>query len=454
MDNENELLKGPLKKVIMKMAMPTMLSFSFQAFYDIVDMIFIGQISPSAVASITLFLTYFWFVEVFNEIIGSSSVSMISQYFGSGNKNKTTLVCEQTLILKFLLAIIGSVLMFFTLKPVFNWFSNDPQVVSFGLDYGYIRVLFIPIFFSSYSVNTIFRCTGDTKTPMKILIISALINVVLDPVLMFDKIPLIGLKGFGLGMKGAAWATVISISFSFVVGLTLLLAGKAPIKIKWQKLFSINWEIDRKLLLVGLPFGLNLCLRNIFNFVFMKILANYGTAALAIVGVSLRIYGFAMMPQVGFQSGSGIIIGHCLGSGDEERSVDCVKIGRLFCLGFCAFFSLIMFIFSRQILSIFIPGQEILASDILLIKLFSLSILVTAWGTGYSAAFTGSGFLKPIMYSLLISQFVFMLPFCVIVYFFKLPVSVLWFVFLLGDSTEVFFRYYYYKQMRWIKSRV
>ena len=454
MNDDEELLKGPLNKVLMKMAMPTMLSFSFQALYDIVDMIFIGQISPSAVASITLFSTYFWVIEVFNEIIGSSSVPMISQNFGAGDKQKTSLVCEQTLILKFLLAGLGAFLMFFTLKPVFSWFSNDAEVISYGLDYGYVRILFIPIFFSSYSVNSIFRCTGNTKTPMKILIISALINIVLDPILMFDKIPFIGLKGFGWGMKGAAWATVISISFSFFVSFSLLLAGKAPIRIRWKKLFSMNKEIDKKLLLIGLPFGFNLCLRNVFNFVFMKILATYGTSALAIAGVSMRIYGFAMMPQVGFHSGSGIIIGQSLGAGDEQRSLDCVKVGRLFCVLFCAFFSVIMIIFSRQILSIFIQGQNILDSDILLIRLLSFSILITAWGTGYSAAFTGSGFLKPTMYALIISQFVFMLPFCVIVYFFKLPVSVLWFVFVLGDSSEVFFRFYYYRQMKWIKSRV
>ena len=97
---DNELLTGDLRKNLLKMSIPTMLGFFLQAVYDIVDMIWVGRISASAVAGVTIFSTVFWMVEVLNEIIGTSSISLISQNYGMGRKTRK--VVEQTLLLKHL----------------------------------------------------------------------------------------------------------------------------------------------------------------------------------------------------------------------------------------------------------------------------------------------------------------------------------------------------------------
>ena len=86
--------------------------------------------------------------------------------------------------------------------------------------------------FSSYSVNTIFRCTGDSKTPMTIMFIASITNIVLDPILMFEKVPFINIPGFGLGVFGAALATVIATSLSFAYGFIILLSGRREIQIE------------------------------------------------------------------------------------------------------------------------------------------------------------------------------------------------------------------------------
>ena len=216
---DDELIHGPINRQIWKLSFPTMAGMLLQAVYDLVDMIWIGYISPAAVAATTIFITLFWIVEVLNEIIGTSSVSLISQSYGTGDLERTRLAAEQTLIFKALLATIGAVLMLLVLQPAIGLFSKDPEVIRYGMEYGVIRLIFLPIFFSSYSVNTIFRCTGDAKTPMKLLIFSAILNMIADPLLMFDVIPGTSIRGLGWGMKGAAIATVGSITIAFVIGL-------------------------------------------------------------------------------------------------------------------------------------------------------------------------------------------------------------------------------------------
>lgn len=207
-DLNDQLVNGSITKQLFRLALPTMGGYMFQSLYDMVDLFWIGYISPNAVASMTIISTMLWLVNVFNEIVGTSSVSLISQYHGSGDRERTRIASERTLAFKFIWALAGSLFMALLLRPIVHFFSTDSLVIELALDYGYIRVFFIPIFFSSYSVNTIFRCTGDAKTPMKLLTASAILNIILDPILMFDDIPfltsLTGIHGLGLGMAGAA----------------------------------------------------------------------------------------------------------------------------------------------------------------------------------------------------------------------------------------------------------
>ena len=157
-----------------------MIGMLLQAVYDIVDMIWIGFISPSAIAATTLFGSFFWFIAVLNEIVGTSSISLLAQSYGSDNKERTSRIAAQTITFKFVLAIGGALLLSLSLKSLFTFFTTDSEVIKYGMEYGLIRVLFLPIFFSSYSINTIFRTTGDAKTPMKLLIITAIVNMIAD----------------------------------------------------------------------------------------------------------------------------------------------------------------------------------------------------------------------------------------------------------------------------------
>ncbi|RLL88740.1 hypothetical protein BG32_12840, partial [Mesotoga sp. HF07.pep.5.2.highcov] len=164
-----DLTQGNILKNLLVMSVPTMIGFSAQMVYDIVDIFWIGRISGEAIAGVTIFTTLFWIVDILNSIIGQSSVSLISQSFGKKDLEGTNRAIEQTITFKFIVALISALLVAAFLKPSLGFFSNDPTVITAALDYGYIRLFFLPMMFSSYSVNTALRCIGDAKSPMYIM---------------------------------------------------------------------------------------------------------------------------------------------------------------------------------------------------------------------------------------------------------------------------------------------
>ena len=207
-----------LTKNIWNLAYPSMISFLLETLYDLVDMIWIGKISKTALAGVTIFTTVFWLFTFFNELIGASSVSLISQYHGKKDYDRTRIVSEQTISFKIIMGILSGFLLFIFLKPILGLYSKNPDTIKCAMDYGYLRIFFIPFMFASYSINTIFRCHGDSKTPMQIMTIATIFNIILDPILMFEKVPFIGIKGFNLGVFGAALATVLSTILTVIIG--------------------------------------------------------------------------------------------------------------------------------------------------------------------------------------------------------------------------------------------
>ena len=171
------------------MSIPTALGFLGQTIYDVVDMIWIGRVSSAAVAGITIFVIVFWTVEVLNEIIGISSVSLISQSFGAKDYERTRRVIEQTLTFKALMALLAMIFLLIFLKPLLGFLTQDEEVLKHALDYGFIRLFFLPMMFSSYTVNTALRCVGDAKSPMMIMLFVSILNAVLDPIFIFERVP-------------------------------------------------------------------------------------------------------------------------------------------------------------------------------------------------------------------------------------------------------------------------
>ena len=440
---------------LIELSIPTVFAFFLQSVYDIVDMFWVGKISYQAITALTLFSTILWIFAFLNEVIGSSSVSMISQSIGRKDYEAHRDICEQTLTFKFIMGILTMILFFIFLKPLLYFYTDDSEVINLALTYGRLRTFFIPIMFSSFSVNTIFRCSGDSKTPMKILVIAAITNMVLDPILMFDTIPYTNIPGFNLGIFGASLATVISTSLSFIIGFALLLRDNDIFVIHLPNLFRLIPSIDKKLITIGIPSGFQMLLRFGFEAIMLKFVSMYGVVAITAAGICSKLYGLAFMPMNGLLMGGSVLVGYFIGEDDIKSSEKTSKIAAYINGIIMLIFTAICFIFTDSLIGFFSkdPGVLKIGSKMLPASVAFISLLGYSLGRG--VVFLGSGYNSPLLKSSVISQWAVQIP--IMILFTKvlnLSAELLFLSYIPSDIIFFIMMIYYYRKGRWKYTRV
>ena len=437
------------------MSIPTALGFLGQTIYDVVDMIWIGRVSSAAVAGITIFVIVFWTVEVLNEIIGISSVSLISQSFGAKDYERTRRVIEQTLTFKALMALLAMIFLLIFLKPLLGFLTQDEEVLKHALDYGFIRLFFLPMMFSSYTVNTALRCVGDAKSPMMIMLFVSILNAVLDPIFIFERVPGTSLPGLNLGVFGAGLATVISISIAFAIGFYLLYSGKRGIKISLRGLLKLDWSIDYRLLTIGLPTGFEMLIQKASWYLAMKVIAAFGTVAVATIGIGNRFTSLLGMPLIGLYVGSTAIVGQNLGANRITTARETVKAGVVVGAIFVAVAAGLAFSFPEGIMRIFIDDPAVVNLGIAMVRILAPGVLFLAVFYGIAAAFGGSGYMKPFITASVISRCCVLLPLLAIFAFLlNWPVETIWVTLVLTDAASALVMFFAYRQRKWESKRV
>ncbi|BBE30976.1 MATE family efflux transporter [Tepiditoga spiralis] len=448
-----DLTKGSIIKELLLMSIPTMIGFSAQMIYDLVDMFWIGHISTAAQASVGIFATIFWVVEALNEIIGTSSISLISQSYGKKDYEKTNLAIEQTITFKFVVAIIGAISIALFLKPLMGSFAKK-EVVDLGIKYGYIRLFFLPIMFSSFSVNTALRCIGDSKTPMYIMIFSSILNIILDPFLMFKTIPGTSIQGLNMGISGAAVSTIISQSIAFIIGFYLLFSGKRGIKPSIFKLLKLNFKMDKKLITIGLPNGLEVFARNLSMLVILKFVSLFGTTVVAAYAVGGRIFGFVFMPLMGLSMGASSIIGQSLGANLTTRAAKTAKLTASLASLITFTFMLLVFFKGEVLISFLNSDAQVILYGKEFMIFSSIGLIFVAYSFGLSSVFSASGYNLPFLFMSAGSRWLIQIPLLFIfIKILNLPLIWVWLSFAFGDFFEFLISIYFYTKGKWKKIR-
>jgi len=306
-----------------------------------------------------------------------------------------------------------------------------------------------------FSIFTALRCIGDSKTPMKLMFLSSILNIVLDPLHIFERVPGLNIPGLGLGIFGAALATVISITTTFIIGIIILFNVKRRIRPTVKGLFKLNWTIDKKLITIGLPTGIEVLFRNSANFLLLKIITIYGTSAVAVMGIGQRLSGFVIMPLIGLLMGSSTIVGQNLGADQTERAEKTTHYAAAFGGIIMVFITALAWLFPSQIMSIFVKDKEVIALGIDMLRVVIPSYIFLGIAFGWGSGFSGAGYNLPFLICALVSRWAVQLPFLFLtVYIFELPVIFIWISFFLSEFTEFVVTAVIYFRGRWKTRRV
>ncbi len=383
---------------ILSLAIPAAFSNLLDMIQVIVDMIMIGRVSPAAVASIGLSMQYLGLLYAFMASFSVGTSAIISRYFGAKEYEKVGKVIFSVSVFAFLVSIPFTLFGFFLSKYIFITMGSSDEVVKLGEKYFSIVSISFPVLFVEMAIYSAFNAVGDTKTPLKIVIMANIVNTFFGYTLIFGKF------GFpALGVEGAAIATTISYYFSFF--LYFLKINNKNSKVYFIK--SFDWTEVKKILKVGIPAGFERVLTYTSFLLFVKIIANFGLYTLAGYQIGLRIEGLAFMPGFGFTIAAMTLVGQSLGAKKtdeaEKNTIETIKVASTF-MGILGIF---MVLFPDYIAMIFTNDKKTIEEASIYLKIVGLTQVPLAISFVLSGALRGAGATKLTLFVNTLSLWIF-----------------------------------------------
>lgn len=363
----NRLGTEPIVPLLFKLSVPSILSMFIQALYNVIDSIFVAKISEDALAALSLAFPIQLVLIAIAVGTGIGTSSLISRLLGEGNEKRASSVAEHVLFIAIFYGIFTGLAGFFVSDHLIKLFTDNALLIDYGARY--IRIILIgsTALFIPMIANNILRGEGNTFIPMITMLIGSILNIILDPLLIF---------GYGffpeLGIEGAALATVLSriISGSFI--LIILLKGNHQVKLNLRK-FQFDGSIVQGIYAVGFPAMTMQILGSIMIAGFNAILAGYSATAIAALGIYFRLQSFVFMPVFGLNQGFIPIMGYNFGHNNPHRMKQTMKYGFIIAFVFTFLGFLLFQIFPEQLVKMFSDSPELLSTGIDALKTISLA---------------------------------------------------------------------------------
>ncbi len=377
-----EFIKDP-KKALWKLALPVLVGMFVQTLYNIVDTAFVGRLGAESIAALTFAFPLFFIIMAVNGGISAGMSSRIARYLGSKQKRAAENTALHGLFLSFGIAIVVVILGQIFLEDIFSLFGASGEVIPLALSYMSIILWGMFLMVPAFVINSIFSAQGDTKTPMIIQVSSLLLNIILDPIFIYV---------LGMGVKGAAIATVISFGLSVVLGFAFL-RTRSYLKIDFR-CFKYNVGIVKDIFKVGAPASLMMLMVSVYIIFINRLMAIFGTEFVAAFGLVARLDSLAILPTVAISMAALTLVGMFFGAKRYDllkmTVFYSIKVATLIVLGV----GLLFILFPNMFIGIFTSDPYLLslASPYLVLNAFALFLFPVVMIISRSMQGMGLGF--------------------------------------------------------------
>ena len=405
MENKKSFMQTtPIFKLIIKMSVPVMISMLIQALYNIIDSIYVSRLGTDALTAISLAYPIQNVILAVSVGTGVGISSAISIYLGAGKHEEANKAATIGLALTGVHCLIVTVLGLFFTRTFIGFFTSDPAILEPACIYTYIVVCVSFGWMFQITLEKIYQGIGEMKITMYLMASGCVINIILDPILIF------GLFGFPeLGIAGAAIATVIGQVSATVLYVVVYFKKNFAISLNPRHL-CMDKKIIGQIYNVGIPSAIMIMMPSVLVSALNRILAAISSVHIAVLGVYYKLQTFIYMPANGLVQGMRPIIGYNYGAGENERVKKTIKC----CLAITAVIMTIGTVLAlgipKQIFMMFDAEPELLESGIVALRIICLGFIVSTIGIIYSGTFEALGMGK---YSLIVSllrQFVITVP--------------------------------------------
>ncbi len=387
-----DLTKGSIGKWVLRLAWPTLVAFLLQNLYTLADLFFLGKLGAKVLAAFAISFNSFFLVLALASIFGVGSLAQMAQHYGAGNIKAVKQVFPQTVLLVVVVGGICWLLAALAAPWYFDFFTDDAAVVALGVPFYRIYSSALLLQVLLFSLGHCWRAVGDFRTPMRLMSFSVCLNLLLDPLLIFGWGPV-----RGLGMNGAAWATLISQGAANAIYLWLSIrhddsaAGDDMHPLGLQLPLYPDWAQMANTLRIGFPAGVQ------YLFVALGMMATYawlrplGSLAIAAAGVGFRLFETGILPIVSVGIGVASLVGQNRGAGEILRARAAFWWGLRYSLLMALFGCVLAWSAPYFWLGLFTDNPQLLPLGVAYLNIHVLALPVFAWVFSVNAVSIGLG---------------------------------------------------------------
>lgn len=377
---ESMLTNEPVGGLIWRLSIPAMVAMFVNGLYNLVDTIYIGHgVGSMGIAGLSIAFPIQMLIGGMGFMLGSGTASIISRSFGAKDYEKAHRALGNNLFSVMVLGLLCMVLGRVFLTSILRLFGASEEIMPYASEYMGVIFLGSPLTIFTMSMNNIIRSEGAARTAMWSMLIGAIANIILDPIFIFT---------FGMGIRGAAVATVLSRVFVLAWITWFYRSGGSFLSIRAKHL-APRIALLKEIILIGFPALLQNASSSFVYGLINQILGFYGgNLALAVLGVNYRIIMYSAMPAVGIAHGMQPIAGFNYGARRYGRVLEALRTSNVMALSLCSGIAITLLIFPGPALRIFTSDKELLEAGMSAMRL----MVAGTFFVGYNRV--GGGFFQ------------------------------------------------------------
>ncbi len=406
-----DMTTGAISPKLVHLAWPLVLGNLLQTFYNLADMFWVGRVSSEAVAAVSLMFPLSWMFVSTAMGLTAATIALVSQHVGADDQRAADRVVGQTILLALAVSTALAAVGLYFRRPLLELIGAQDRVFVEALAYIEVIFLALPLTFLFFAFRSSLQGAGDTKTAMWLVVISAGINVVLDPFFIL---------GWGpfpeMGTRGAAVATFVARAFATVAGIYILLDGRYGVRLRLGDLRP-NLRIQRRLIDIGYPATLDGWARSFAAVAMAGFVARFGPAATAAYGIGVRYMSvtWSVAGAVGDATATGV--GQNLGAKTPDRAARVAWVATAGTMAMIGAVVLVLLAFPAQAMAIFVDDADVIAEGVVFLRIMAPFWALFAGVMVLQGGFRGAGNTREAMVLSILSRWVFRVPVALVLAF-------------------------------------
>ena len=337
------MVETPVNRLIPKLAVPTIISMLITSIYNMADTFFVSQLSTSASGAVGVNFSLMAMIQAIGFTLGMGSGNYMSRMLGEKADEKAQRACSTAVYTAFVFGLLLAVFGVWNIDALVRVLGATETIAPFARDYGQYILIAAPYMTVSFVFNNHLRSQGNAALSMMGITTGGVLNVVLDPILIF---------GFDMGISGAAIATIISQFISFLILLTLVIRSGNVLK-PHPKFFTMKWWVYREILSAGMPTLGRQGLASLASVLLNVASSGFGDAAVAAMSIVTRIMMFINSALIGFGQGFQPVCGFNFGAKRYGRVLEAYYFCRKVAFVFLLVMAVVMYAVSTPIMRLF-----------------------------------------------------------------------------------------------------